>query len=171
MVNYWIFKVASDENEKYSRKGIEIYKHRMPECFWGLKKLTKTERKTPNVARLKARDFVLFYLVGKEGHCFLGTCVLNSGFRPLTPKESKNITHPEYLDWEQGAFLKKDTVDIWAKPLPIERLRGKVHFVPNDKNYGSYLQGSVTKIHDKRDYNTVVREHELNESGKLSHDS
>jgi len=113
MENYWIFKVADDENEKYRRKGIEIYKHRMPECFWGLKEFTKTGRRAPNVAHLKAGDF-----------------------------------------------------DMWAKPLPIERLRGKVHFVPKNENYGSYLQGSVTKIHYKRDFDTVVREHELDERGR-----
>jgi hypothetical protein len=121
--------VADDENEKYSKRGIQIYNHRMRESFWGIKGVTKNGRKAANIDYLKKGDYVLFYLVGKGGQCFLGTSELASGFRSLEPDESARITHEEYLDWQQGVSLDKDTIHVWTKPLPIERLRGKVHFV------------------------------------------
>ena len=52
------------------------------------------------------------------------------------------------------------TVDPWVTRLPIENLRGKVHFVPKGENYGSFIQGSITRITEK-DYNNVIHEHEL----------
>lgn len=160
MGNYWIFKVADDENAGYSKKGIQIYTHRMRECFWGINGTTKSGRKAANIDYLKKGDDVLFYLVGKDGHCFLGNAALSSGFRSLSSAESAQITHKEYLDWEQGVSLDKDTINVWPKPLPIEHLRGKVHFVPNSENFGSYLQGSVTRI-KQWEYEAILREHEL----------
>ena len=161
MANYWIFKVTDAKNEKYSKEGIQIYNHRMSEFFWGIKEFTKNGRKAANIDHLRKGDAALFYLVGTRGHCFLGTCKLNSGFIRPKPGELEKITHEEYLDWKEGVFLDKDTIHVWAKPLPIERLRGKVHFVPNGENYGSYLQGSVTRIRNQQDYYAVVHEHEL----------
>ena len=159
MNNCWIFKVKNDSNEKYSRTGLEIFQHRMPENFWGLKEHTETGRKTPNVADLKKWDCVLFYLVGK--YCFLGTRVLESSFRSnLTPEELKPITHPEYLDWETGVFLDESSFDDWSsKSLPIERIKGKVDFAPRTKNWGQHLRGSVTRITEK-DFQIVIREYE-----------
>ena len=84
---------------------------------------------------------------------------MDSGFEKLECERSKKITHPEYLDWEQGVSLKD--VDEWAKSLPIERLRGKVRFVPSEDNYGSYFQGSVKRIKYSGDYDTILREHKL----------
>lgn len=163
MVNCWIFNVKDDKSDKYSRKGIEIYNHRMAkDKFWGLQERTASGRRTVNIAYLKKGDMVLFYLVG--GHSFLGTCVLASSFRKLEKEEAKRLTHEGYLDWNQGVFLKR--VDKWDEHLPIECLRGKVSFVPCDGNYGKYLQGSVKKI-TELDYSTVVCEHNI----KLSHDS
>ena len=69
--NYWVFKVKKDGKGKYTKTGLEIFQHRMPEDFWGLREHTDTGRKTPNVAHLESGDCVLFYLVGK--YCFLGT--------------------------------------------------------------------------------------------------
>ena len=160
MSNYWIFKVKADRNSKYSLTGREIYNHRMTQdCFWGLKEFTEEGRKAQNVAYLRAGDFVLYYLVGE--HCFLGDCILSSGFRSLTPDESKKVTHPEFLDWNQGVFLNKESINVRAKALPMESLVGKVHFAPVDKNFGSYIQGSITRIKHKQDFETVVSEHEL----------
>ncbi len=158
MVNYWIFKVTDDENEQFSKKGISIYSHRMGESFWGIKGTKENGSRAANVDYLRKGDAVVFYLVGEGGRCFLGTAILASGFRPLTASESAKITHKEYLDWEQGTWLEKESVDVWAKPLPIERLRGKVHFVPVGKNYGSYLQGAITRI-EQREYDAIIKEH------------
>lgn len=156
--NYWIFNVKDAKNDKYTKTGLQIYDHRMPENFWGIRECTADGKITGNITYLKEGDIVVFYLVGMNGHCFLGTCVLASGFRRLGREEAKKIIHEEYLDWEQGVSLKR--VDKWDKPLPIKCLRGKVSFVPIDGKYGLYLQGSVKKI-SKPDYDTIVREHEL----------
>jgi hypothetical protein len=73
-----IFNVKDDRNEKYSKKGIEIYEHRMHESFWGLRETTSDGRKAANIANLSEGDNVVFYLMGKEGRRFLGTCQLAS---------------------------------------------------------------------------------------------
>jgi hypothetical protein len=74
----------------------------------------------------------------------LGTSQIASGFRDLRNDEIAKLTHEDYLDWNQGVSLKN--IVIWSKTLPIERLRGKVSFVPEDQNFGSFLQGSVKRI-------------------------
>ena len=104
---------------------------------------------------------VLFYLAGKDGHCFLGTCVLASGFTKLRRELVDRLTHKKFLDWAEGVNLKKESIEKWAHSLSIERLRGKVSFLPIGENYGSYLQGSVKSIF-KRDFDTVIREHKTN---------
>jgi hypothetical protein len=158
VVNYWIFKVTDDENEQYRQKGISIYTHRMKESFWGIKGTKENGSKASNVDYLKKGDIVIFYLVGKGGQCFLGTAHLASGFRALTAAESAKITHKEFLDWEQGVLLEKESISVWPKPLPIEKLRGKVHFVPVGKNYGSYLQGAITRI-QQWEYDAIINIH------------
>jgi len=126
----------------------------MQDRCWGLKERTETGKRTANVSSLQEGDKVLFYYAGKDGHCILGTCVLASGFT-----EAK-IIHEEYSDWEKGVRLKKESIEKWRTPLSIERLRGKVSFVPIGKNYGSYLQGSVKKV-DRNEYDIVIREHNI----------
>ena len=100
MLHYWIFNVRDDESGEYSRTGTEIYNHRMQDCFWGLHEFTGSGRRTANVAALNRGDVVLFYLVGKDGHCFLGTCVLASGFTKLKRERADNLTHKKFLDWQ-----------------------------------------------------------------------
>ena len=48
----------------------------------------------------------------------------------------------------------------WNKTLPIERLRGKVSFVPAEGNYGTFLQGSIKKILTS-DFEAIENEHNL----------
>ncbi len=154
MNNNWIFKVKDDSNGKYTRTGLEIFKHRMNEKVWGIREYTESGKKTANVAHLEKGDQVLFYLCGKDGYCFLGTGVLETGFRKLI----EAVFHEKYLDWKEGVSFK--TVDPWATWLPIETLRGKVHFVPDSENFGSYIQGSITRI-SKKDYETTIHEHSI----------
>lgn len=161
MLHYWIFNVRDDESGEYSRTGTEIYNHRMQDCFWGLHEFTGSGRRTANVAALNRGDVVLFYLVGKDGHCFLGTCVLASGFTKLKRERADNLTHKKFLDWDEGVHLKRDSIEKWTNPLSIERLQGKVSFLPLGENYGSYLQGSVKSIR-KQDFDTVVNEYQAN---------
>lgn len=150
MTNCWLFKVKDDSDGKITRKGIEIYNHRMQDRAWGLKTHSDSGRRTANIDKLRRGDKVLFYLGGKDGHCFLGTCTLNSSFQNLI----EVAVHEDYLDWKQGVLIKD--IEKW-NPLPIERLRGKVRFVPIKGNYGSYIQGSITGI-SAEDYKTVVYE-------------
>jgi hypothetical protein len=161
MPNYWIFNVRDDENAQYSRSGTEIYNHRMQDCFWGLHEFTESGRRTANVAALNEGDVVLFYLAGKDGHCFLGTCVLASGFTKLRKEPVNSLTHKKFLDWDEGVHLKREGIEKWTNSLSIELLRGKVSFLPIGENYGSYLQGSVKSIR-KQDFDTVMREHQPN---------
>ena len=154
MSNYWILKVKDDSNKKFTRTGLEIFKHRMNEKVWGIRERTKNGRKTANISHLEKGDKVLFYYCGNGGYSFLGTGVLEAGFSKLI----ELVFHEEYLDWKEGVSLK--TVDPWATRLPIETLRGKVHFVPTGENFGSYIQGSITRI-TKEDYETVIHEHTI----------
>jgi hypothetical protein len=151
MVNYWIFKVRDDSNGNETLTGVKIFNHRMLDKAWGIKEFTEKGRKTPNSGKLEKNDKVLFYLCGKEGYCILGNAVLDTGFG----ESLKSVFHSEYNDWVKGVRLS--IVDPWTAYLPVENLRGKVHFVPEGENFGSYIQGSITKI-SKEDYETVIQE-------------
>ena len=139
-----------DSNKKHALKGIDIYSHRIGDKAWGIKEYIENGRKAANVVHLESGDRVVFYLCGQDGHCFLGTAKLKTGF-PLVDL----VVHEEYLDWKQGARLTD--IEQWNQPVDIERLRGRVHFVPEGKNYGSYMQGAITRISD-RDYNLINEE-------------
>jgi hypothetical protein len=164
VTNYWIFKVKTEEGGLYRRTGQDLFLHRTREGFWGIMEYNEKGRLEPNVENLKKDDCVLFYLVGVNGSSFLGSCVLASGFERLDPEKAKQIVHPEYLDVDQGVFLKE--VDKWAKPLPIECLRGKDSFVGGGGKFGSYFQGCIKKIKHKEEYDTIISEHELNDLNK-----
>lgn len=158
-VDYWIFKVKTEEGGLWRRTGVEIFEHRTKECFWGIRECDEKGRLEANARNLKKGDFAVFYLVGKDRSSFLGTCVLDSGFEKLTLEKAREIVHQEFLDCETGVFLK--LVDKWVKPLPMECLRGKDSFVASGGKFGSYFQGSIKKIKHKGEYDTIVREHEL----------
>jgi hypothetical protein len=145
--NHWIFKVNDDSEGKISLEGIKIYNHRMSDRAWGIKEYTKAGRKAANVSHLKTGDRVIFYLCGNDGHCFLGTAILKTGF-PLV----ELVVHKEFLDWKWGVELTDFTP--LARQVKIEELRGKVHFVPEGENYGSYIQGAITRIAEE-DYNLI----------------
>jgi hypothetical protein len=124
----------------------------MQDRAWGLREFSKKGKRMANIDKLRRSDKVIFYLGGKDGHCFLGTCSLDSGFQNLI----EITVHEEYLDWKSGVLLSD--IKQWTRSLPIERLRGKVHFVPKGENYGKYIQGSITNI-SPEDYETIIHEH------------
>jgi len=68
--------------------------------------------------------------------------------------------------WNHGVDLKN--IAIWNTTLPIDRLRGKVSFVPDDQNYGSFLQGSVKRI-SRSNYQTIIVEHGKMDRKTLQH--
>ena len=164
VTDYWIFKVKTEEGGLYRRTGLDLFQHRTREGFWGIMECNEKGHLEANLENLKKDDCVLFYLVGVNGSSFLGSCVLASGFERLDPERAKQIVHHEYLDGDQGVFLKE--VEKWAKPLPIECLRGKDSFVGGGGKFGSYFQGSIKKIKHKEEYDTIIREHELNDLNK-----
>ena len=139
-----------DSNEKYALEGIDIYRHRMKpqDEAWGIKENTKNGRKRANVVHLKSGDKVVFYLCGQDGHIFLGTAKLKTGF-PLV----EIAVHEEYLDWSQG--VKLTDIDPWANPVQIKSLEGRLSFfAKGEQNWGSHLQGAITKISES-DYRTI----------------
>jgi hypothetical protein len=161
MVNYWIFKVRDEVGGIYGRRGWAIFEHRAKENFWGLQEFTEKGKAETNIAELKQGDHALFYLVSKErGGRFLGSAILESGFVYLTDEQAKQIVHKEYIDHNQGVFLKE--VEKWTPPLPADHLQGKVSFA---KGGGStvelFFQGSIKKIKDAKDFETIIKEHEL----------
>jgi hypothetical protein len=150
LTNYWIFKVKDDSNEKYALKGIDIYRHRMKpqDEAWGIKEHAKNRRKAANVVQLESGDRVVFYLCGQDGHCFLGAAKLKTGF-PLV----EIAVHKDYLDWSLGVKLRD--IEQWDSPVQIKALEGRVSFfAKGEKNWGSHLQGAVTKIPES-DYRTI----------------
>ena len=150
MTNYWIFKVNDDSNEKYSLKGIQIYNHRMDtDRAWGIKEYKENGSMASNVVSLENGDKVVFYLCGQKGHCFLGKAKLESGY-PLIDI----VVHEEFLDWKRG--VKLIDIEKWNQPVPIKQLEGELSFfVKGDKNWGSHLQGAITRI-TKEDYDIIT---------------
>ena len=150
MPNYWIFKVNDDSNGKITLPGITIYRHRMEDGAWGIRN-KKNGQLASNAVHLRPYDKVVFYLCGNEGHCFLGTATLETGF-PLV----KLVVHENYLDWSLGVKLKKEEIQQWASPVQIKELEGRLSFfATGEKNWGSHLQGAITKIRDS-DYRTIT---------------
>ncbi len=151
MTNCWIFKVKDDSDGTYRLDGIEIYRHRMKDCSWGIKEFKKNGTRAKNVSCLQIGDKIVFYQSGINGHCFLGTAILKTGF-PLV----KLVVHKEYLDWDWGVELTE--TKTWIHPVSIICLEGKVGFFPKgEKNYGAYLQGAITKITNE-EYETIKDE-------------
>jgi hypothetical protein len=157
--NYWIFKVKDEVGGIFGRRGFAIFEHRIKERFWCIKETDEKGRPQPNTDLLKKDDAVVFYLVGKGGSRFVGTAVLDSGYVQLNEEQTQGIVHRDFLDGDTGVFLKK--VDKWAKPLPIESLRGKESWVAAGGKFGAYFQGSIKKMKDNEEYDIIIREHEL----------
>jgi hypothetical protein len=157
-IDYWIFKVKDEVGGLYGRRGSAIYEHRMHDGFWALKEQNGKGRLETNVSLLKKGDHVVFYVVGLGGSRFLGTAVLDSGFVTLDTEQAKKFVHREYLDWDQGVFLKD--INKWTKPLTMEALRGKESFVANGGKFSAFFQGRIKKI-SRKEYETIFSEHEL----------
>ena len=137
-----------DSNGKITLTGITIYRHRMEDGAWGIKEYKKNGHRASNVVHLARSDKVVFYLCGNDGHCFLGTATLEPGF-PLV----ELVVHKDYLDWSHGVKLKD--IEQWASPVQIKALEGRVSFfAEGEKNWGSHLQGAITKIPES-DYRTI----------------
>lgn len=156
-MNYWIFKVKDETGGIYGRKGIEIFMHRTKEGFWGIKEFDEKGKRENSVEQLKKGDYAVFYLVSKSGNRFIGTCILDSDYIQLDDEQAKQIVHREYIDSQQGVFIKE--VDRWPKPLPSEVLRGKASFMRGSGKIGPFFQGSLKKIKNTKDYEAIISTH------------
>lgn len=156
MLNYWIFTVRDDE---YGTRGIEIYKQRMSDAFWGLGK------NVSNRAQIRDGDNVVFYLAGKGGQRFLGTCILASSYYKLSRQEKEKLDHGPSFRPNYGVRLKE--VHVWDLPESIYPLIKKLEFIEDPSKWGSYLQGSISRIPEV-DYSTILFAHEFQEVIKLS---
>jgi len=148
MINYWIFTVKNDKIGTMKKKGIEIYRQRMHDSFWGL------GEKTANRIYLEPGDKVVFYLAGTDGHKFLGTCILDSEYYELSEEEKRKLWHGPFFRSAHGVRLKG--VRIWESPKPIGPLIGKLRFIENPGVWGTYLQGSIRRIPED-DYSSIVQ--------------
>jgi hypothetical protein len=156
--NYWVFKVKDEVGGLYGRRGFAIYDHRMKDGFWAIKEHNEKGKVDTNIGLLKKGDRAVFYLVGLGESRFVGTAVLDSGFVQLDAEKTEEIVHREFLDWDQGVFLKD--ICRWTKPLPIENLHGKESFVADGGKITPFFQGSIKGI-SRQTYETIFREHEL----------
>lgn len=159
MVHFWIFTVIDQRIGQEEKKGIEIYKKRMSDAFWGL------SERTPNHKWLKEDDYVIFYLGRSEGKKFLGTSVLSSGYYELDEKEKKKLHHGPFFQSNHGVKLKN--IEVWDEPINIHSVAKRLKFIRNKQIWWTYLQGGIREISED-DYNVIVSEHELKEIIKLS---
>jgi hypothetical protein len=159
LVNYWIFKVKDEVGGLYGRRGWIIFEHRVTERFWSFKEHNEKGKMEVNLNLISPGDCALFYSVSKEGgNRFLGSCILESAYVQLDEEQERQLVHKEFIDYNQGVFLKE--VDKWKHPLPLENLQGKVSFMRSERKAGLFFQGSIKQI-ENQDYRLIIREHKL----------
>jgi hypothetical protein len=158
LTNYWIFKVKDEIGGLYGRRGYVIFEHRTNEGFWAIREKSDHGKLEANLTLLAKGDRVIFYSIGKGGGCFLGTCILDSGYTQLNEDQTKKLVHSEFIDSDKGVFIKN--VDKWHKPLPIECMRGKKSLSHKGINVGTHFQGSTKKI-KSTEYDAILQEHEI----------
>jgi len=156
MTNYWIFVVTDAKIKGKEKKGIEIFEQRISDAFWGI------GEKTQNRTKLKKGDNVVFYLGGREGQKFLGTCALASAYRKLSKQEKKKLSHGSPF-FQANHGVKITDVEVWDTPRPIHPLIEGLGFIANPRVWGTYLQGGVRAISED-DYNLII-------SGKLTQEA
>lgn len=152
MPNHWLFTVKDAKIGTMKKKGIEIYRQRMADRFWGL------GERVSNRYYLEPGDKVVFYLAGIDGHKLLGTCILDSGYYALSEEDKQNLWHGPFFRSAHGVWLKE--VRAWKSPKSIHSLIRKLQFIEDPFVWGTYLQGSIRRISDD-DYNTIVQPEEL----------
>jgi hypothetical protein len=158
MVNYWIFKVKDEMGGLYGRRGWAIFDHRSKEGFWSIKERSEGKPE-PNTEQLQKGDKAIFYLIGKgkDESKFIADATIDSTFTQLDEAQTKQLVHPDFIDTDQGVFIKD--VHKWGKSLPIGVLKGKDGLVHQTVNVGSHFQGRLKKI-EKADYEAIMHEHE-----------
>lgn len=160
-LNYWIFNVKDDKIDGVKKKGMEIYRQRMKDRFWGLKE------NVDNSGRLVKGDHVVYYLAGMEGPLLLGTAKLASEYFKLGKKEKKYL-HGPFFQTKYG--VKLEQINEWKTPQSIRPLIPELKFTKNKENWGAHLQGSVIKIPDEDYYYIIAFETEAKNILNLIHE-
>lgn len=153
MTNYWIFKVTDEASGLYGRNGVDIFEHRIKEKFWSIREYNEKGKKESKIFFLEKGDFVVFYLVGKFGSSFIGTCVLDSSYETLSEVDAKKIVHREYVDYNKVVFIRD--IQKWKRHLPVQSLKDKELF-HGRTSIGSYFQGSIKQIKNGEDFKALV---------------
>jgi len=153
MDRYWIFTVVDRRIGKEKKKGIEIYRQRMSDSFWGI------EEKAQNRMWIREGDHVVFYLGRSDGKKFLGTCTLASNYCELNENERRRLHHGPFFQSTHGVKLKG--IDVWEKQIPIDSLVQKLGFISNKTYWQSHLQGSIREIFES-DYLIILAANERN---------
>jgi predicted RNA-binding protein len=162
MANCWIFTVKDDKIEQERIKGIEIYKRRMSDSFWGF------SGKSRNRSSLKKGDHVVFYLAGSGGQKFVGTCTLASDWYKLGVEDKSRLDHGTFFRADYGVNLAN--VKVWPSAADIRPLVSTLAFITNKDYWRSHLQGSIREISEK-DCKRIISANALKEITDLSNKS
>ena len=158
-MNYWIFVVKDNKKGTEKKEGIEIYRQRMTDAFWGI------GEKSSNRDYLEPGGLVVFYLAGRKGHAFIGTCTLASSYYELGKEERKRLLHGPFFQSDHGVRLAE--IDVWKTPVSIHPLIKRLPLIKDPKIWGTYLQGSIRRI-SETDFNIIVGSSGLREVLALS---
>lgn len=151
-MNYWIFTVTEQKDEKTWVPARGIFNLRMEDRFWGL------AEKTPNRKNLSKGDKVVYY-IGLPEKVFAGIAVLASPCLELSESQSGKYAHgKEFYTQDYGVLL--EDIEKWEKPKSVEELVPQLKFIENKQFWGSYLQGGVRQLTEE-DFKTIVGEREV----------
>jgi len=162
MTKFWIFSVKGSRIKARKITGTEIYKQRMADKYWGIRKNAR------NRTKLERGDLVIFYLTGKGGQMFLGTCTLDSAYHVLTRQERRRLIYGMFFRSAQGVRLTE--IDRWDKPVSIRPLIKNLGFIKKPQEWECYLHGAIRRI-PEQDYDTIVSFYESDEIKKQSEEA
>ncbi len=159
MTSFWIFPVKDSTIGQERMTGVEIYEQRMKDRYWGIRESAQNRKE------LRKGDLVIFYLAGKGGQIFLGTCELDSEYHALKREERKKLVYGTFFTADHGVDLTN--IEEWKTSVSIRPLLEILEFTKSLSSWWSYLQGSIRRICEE-DYFTIVSMHESDEIKELS---
>ena len=140
-MNFWIFTA---NNAHCTAK--EAYQLRMTHRLWGI------GSKTPNQRNLVTGDKVVFYLTN-PAMAFAGTATISS---TVLNEEEQDMLSRESVFLNADGGVRLADIDEWEEYRPIKALLSDLKFIKNKENWGSHLQGGVTRISEE-DYELITR--------------
>jgi predicted RNA-binding protein len=135
MENCWIF-VSYPYSEFNAGTISEMEQELRKNSKWPIGK------RTPHRKQLCAGDKVIFYQAGEEGKKFVGCGELFS-----------NLQFDENQKFD---FVSIANIELFGKPIPINKLLETLSFIHNERCYGHHFQGGIVKIPEE-DYRLIMR--------------